>query len=87
MALTVEFQELLLDTSIKHPRDLILREVSQKVYEEAYEFLTKKYGGAMGRTNLMLNGHLITPKIEQAMATRERVVADQNIAKQLEQKP
>lgn len=87
MALTVEFQELLLDTSIKHPRDLILREVSQKLYEEAYEFLSKKYGGAMGRTNLLLNGHLITPKIEQAMATHERIVADQNITRRIEKKP
>lgn len=75
MTFSPEFVKLLQDTSSRQPTDLKLMEVPQKVYEEAYEFLMKKYGGAMGRTNLMLNGQLITPKLEEAFRTRDRVVA------------
>lgn len=72
---------------MKHPQDLKLTEVTQRVYEEAYEFLMKKYGTAMGRTNLMLNGHLITPALEGAFKAREQLVAEEKIAKQIEKQP
>lgn len=72
--LSEEFSALLRKTSESRPKDLILTEVSQKIYEESYEFLLNKYGGAMGRTNLMLNGHLITPDIESAAKAREMIV-------------
>jgi len=86
LSFTPEFTKLLQDTSMKHPQDLKLTEVPQRVYEEAYEFLMKKYGTAMGRTNLMLNGHLITPALEGAFKAREQLVAEETIAKQIEQK-
>lgn len=62
---------------MKSPKDLILTEVDQKVYEEAYEFLLKKYGGCMGRTNLMLNGHLITPTLSSAFKARANTLLEQ----------
>lgn len=87
MSFTPEFTKLLQDTSMKHAQDLKLTEVPQRVYEEAYEFLMKKYGTAMGRTNLMLNGHLITPALDGAFKAHEKVVAEERTAKLVEQKP
>ena len=48
--MTPELAKLLQETSLKKQNDLVLWEVSQKVYEQAYEFLMNKYGGAIGRT-------------------------------------
>lgn len=85
--MTPELAKILQETSLKHPKDLQLTEVSQAVYEQVYEFLMKKYGTAMGRTNLMLNGHLLTPSLEGAFKARAQIVAEETIAKQIEQNP
>lgn len=77
MTLSPDFVKLLQDTSTKKIDDLRLTEVSQKVYEEAYEFLLKKYGQPFGRTNLMLNGHLITPKLEEAFRAKTALLLQQ----------
>lgn len=72
--MTPEMIKLLQDTSSRQPKDLQLTEVPQSLYEQAYEFLMNKYGGAIGRTNLMINGHLITPKLEEAFRVRDMLV-------------
>lgn len=75
--MTPELSKLLQETSLKRVDDLKLWEVPQGVYDQAYEFLLNKYGGAMGRTNLMLNGHLITPTLSTAFKARAQVLLDQ----------
>lgn len=69
-----ELAALMRKTAETHAKDLVLTEVSQDLYEQAYEFLITKYGTAFGRTNIMLNGHLITPDLKSAHAAAKKIL-------------
>lgn len=75
LPMTPELAKILQETSLKRVNDLTLWEVDQKVYVQVYEFLMSKYGAAMGRTNIMLNGHLITPTLDSATRIKANILS------------